>query len=177
MNKTYKIVKTWGETEEVTGKIWQSFLYPNQVFGLRKENGKWVVDHIKSGRATGIEAKSEKDAVDELMKILNDSKKLKVIEDADTVDETVNKYQKFEELQEEYKNITGTSLPMNYAFGLDILKLDEQLNTPQGKSMKEVITERYGERASQIIEEIIDMELFIDMTFNQGLSYTMLKDW
>ena len=49
---------------------------------------------------------------------------------------------------------------------IDIIKLDEMLNVPEDKSLADVIVEKYGQAADDIVEEMINLiDSFPEETF------------
>ena len=65
---------------------------------------------------------------------------------------------KIKELIHEFKCITGLTIPFAL-LGIDILKFDTMVGGDENKSLKENIENKYGKRAVEIVEELIDYDL------------------
>ena len=63
-------------------------------------------------------------------------------------------------MKDEFKSIFNFDAPMClYTGTLDVIKLDERLGTSRldGISMKDYISNKYGQRASEIVEAMISV--------------------
>ena len=61
-------------------------------------------------------------------------------------------------LKNEFAYITGKQLPYN-KFGLDVIELDKMFDVPENMSCKRYLTEKYGKRATDIVSELLKMEI------------------
>lgn len=68
---------------------------------------------------------------------------------------TPEKLKQFHNLRNEFAYITNIQIPYDIT-GIDIIKLDELIQTPDNVSMADHLTNKYGERATAIVEELID---------------------
>ena len=67
-------------------------------------------------------------------------------------------------LRKEFGKITGIYPPYTvYPFYIDIVKLDEMLKTPDGTSMNDFLTQKYGKRAAEIIDELCGLMVIWDL--------------
>ena len=65
---------------------------------------------------------------------------------------------KFHKLHKEFKDLTGYTVPYD-VWGIDIVELDKKLGTAKldGISMEQYLTDKFGKRASDIIDEMIPL--------------------
>lgn len=61
-------------------------------------------------------------------------------------------------LKNEFAYITGKQLPYN-KFGLDVIELDKMFDVSLDKSCRQVLTEKYGKRAADIVSELLRIEI------------------
>lgn len=168
---------TYGDVQEVEGKVFSVMTLPKHSFGVRKDGKYYVADHINSGRSIGIEEKTEKAAIDKVFSVLTDKKKVEQIKNAPSVEETVNGYKHLQALQMEFKELTDIELPINNAYGVDLFKLDEIIETPEGVSMSDCIKEKYGVRADEVLQDIVNSGLVVARVDFGPLTYFMKKVW
>lgn len=155
------------EKEEVEGVIRTFAECPNEQWGYRKISASfWNVTHIRSG-LEAVQGTSQASCTKRLKDMLSNKKIVEHIQNMKNIDETIAerkeqfeknalKNKKFAKLREEFKEITGITCPIDPIIGgLDIVKLDEMLGTPDGTSMADHLTNKYGARANEIIDEMI----------------------
>ena len=68
------------------------------------------------------------------------------------------KLHKVRNLHSEFRHLTGINLPFNI-LGIDIIKLDEMIPQQDNKSLKERIQDNYGTRPTEIVNELLSMDL------------------
>ena len=166
MAQKYRIATIIG-IEEVEGVIKTFKECPNEKFGLRHVDGFWEVTHLRSGYlvARGV---TRKICLNNLMNVFNDSDKVKEIHEAKDI-EIVTKEQKeyfekraennrkFHKLRDELKEHTGITCPIDPLIGgIDIIRFDKMIGTPEDVSMSDFIKNKWGDRANQIIDEMVD---------------------
>ena len=60
-------------------------------------------------------------------------------------------------MRNEFQELTGITVPIDPLIGgLDIIRLDKKLQTPDNVSMADHLKNKYGDRASQIVDEMIN---------------------
>lgn len=73
-----------------------------------------------------------------------------------TKEEKVEKQKRFYSLVEEYEKITNTVVPLR--FGVDVIRLQyKENNMYTDISLKDHLAKKYGKRASDIMEELVNM--------------------
>ena len=168
MAKTVKFKIALGTgISEVEGYIKTFKECPNEEFGFRKSyTDNWEVTHIRSGFQV-TQGKTQKECIAKLQEIFKDEQKLKIIHDAKTIEEMIEQYnkdlekrakknKKFQKLRNEFQELTGITVPIDPLIGgLDIVRLDRKLQTPDNVSMADFLKNKYGERASKIVDEMI----------------------
>lgn len=168
--KKYKIVMSAGTTEEVEGKIFQYMLLPKHSFGIRKEKEFWVVDHIPSGRSCNIMEKTETAAFDALMNLLKDKNKVEVIKRACSIKQSLDNISEYRTLIKRLEEITKLDIPVYGGLGINIIKLDKMIQTPEGVSTLQHFKNTFGEEASNILEKIASFDMIIE-------DGKIIKDW
>lgn len=138
---------------------------PGEQFGFHKDTGskKWTVTHIRSGLAIDDKGESLKKAKDNLKKVLSDPEKVRIIQQTPDLEEVLKqaryrkkKYERFSELKLKFMDITGIDLPRSsWTGGVDVVRLDTILQTPDGISLADYIKQKYGEDAYKIVAELI----------------------
>ena len=154
--------------EEVEGEIRTFNECPNEQFGYRKiGDSNWNVTHIRSGLEV-IHCKSKSACTKELKRLLSHPEIVKQIQATLDIDTVLEKRKKeaenqilenktFKELYDEFKKITGISCPLDIIFGgIDIVKLDKLIETPDGTSMTDYIKTKYGNRANEVIDAMTE---------------------
>lgn len=68
------------------------------------------------------------------------------------------KLHKVRNLHSEFRQLTGINLPFNI-LGIDIIKLDEMIPQADNKSLRERIQDKYGTRPTEIVNELLSMDL------------------
>lgn len=68
------------------------------------------------------------------------------------------KLHKIRNLHSEFRQLTGINLPFNI-LGIDIIKLDEMIPQQNNKSLRERIQDNYGTRPTEIVNELLSMDL------------------
>ena len=104
-----------------------------------------------------------------------DKTKIKVIKEVQPVEKTIENYHTFNKLVKDFHDLTGMDLPIGH-FGLDVIQLDKMLGTPDGVSISDYLTKKWGKDANKIVEKIVNMKL----TYNAehgALAYFMKKNW
>lgn len=169
MAKTVKFKIALGTgISEVEGCIKTFKECPNEEFGFRKlYTDHWEVTHIRSGFQV-TQGKTQKECIEKLQEIFKDEKKLEIIHNAKTIEEMIEQHnkdlekrakknKKFQKLRNEFQELTGITCPIDPILsGVDIIKLDRMIGTPDNVSMADHLKNKYGERASQIIREMIN---------------------
>ena len=153
---------------EVEGYIKTFKECPNEEFGFRKSyTDNWEVTHIRSGFQV-TQGKTQKECTAKLQEIFKDEQKLKIIHDAKTIEEMIEQYNKYlekrakknkklQKLRNEFQELTEITCPIDPILrGVDIIKLDRMIGTPDNVSMADHLKNTYGERASQIIREMLN---------------------
>ena len=153
---------------EVEGYIKTFKECPNEDFGFRKLHAdRWEVTHIRSGFQV-TRGKTQKECIANLQEIFKDEQKLTIIHDAKTIEEMIEQHnkdlekqakknKKFQKLRNEFQELTGITVPIDPLIGgLDIIRLDKKLQTPDNVSMADHLKNKYGDRASQIVDEMIN---------------------
>jgi len=163
---TFKIAMGNG-IEEVEGIIKSFKECPNEEFGIRKVLDVWEATHIRSGLLV-TRGKTQKICLDNLKNIFNDVEKLKAIHEAKDIDTVIEEHkewlakqakknQKFQKLRNEFRELTGITCPIDPLIGgINIIKFDKMLGTPDNVSISDYLKEKYGERANQIVDEMIN---------------------
>lgn len=160
IEKSYKIIMSYGEVQDVKGKVFQTMLLPKHSFGIRKMDKMYGVDHINSGRDLGIRAKTSDDALNKLIDLLRDKEKVAKIKSAPSMEDTKALLKRAESLVEEWEKITQINLPIFLSnCQIDMLSLDRKLVRPKEQSMSEYILLKWGERADKIVRELLDIEM------------------
>ena len=73
------------------------------------------------------------------------------------LEKQAKKNKKFQKLRNEFQELTGITVPIDPLIGgLDIIRLDKKLQTPDNVSMADFLKNKYGERASKIVDEMIN---------------------
>ena len=74
------------------------------------------------------------------------------------------KMKKSKEYAKEFVNIFGAKPPLETCmtaivgyFILDVFRFEEMIKCPKDKSLKEFITEKYGEKANKLIDNWLDL--------------------
>ena len=169
MAKTVKFKIALGTgISEVEGYIKTFKECPNEEFGFRKlYTDHWEVTHIRSGFQV-TRGKTQKECTAKLQEIFKDEQKLEVIHNAKTIEEMIEQHnkdlekqakknKKFQKLRNEFQELTGITCPIDPILsGVDIIKLDRMIGTPDNVSMADHLKNKYGERASQIVDEMIN---------------------
>lgn len=70
----------------------------------------------------------------------------------------IEKLHNIRKLHSEFKHLTGINLPFNI-LGIDIIKLDEMIPQQDNKSLRERIQDNYGTRPTEIVNELLSMDL------------------
>lgn len=162
----------YGTTKDVEGELFKSMVMPGITFGIRQENKKWVVDHIKSGRSLGIQASSKKEAQGELMKIATDRAKMNLIKTAPSIEDTQKGWEEMKVLKDEFQSITGIELFIYPTLIIDIKNLDSKIKDRQvGQSISAYIVSKYGERADAIVKEIINTPIVTGLNIDRGMNH------
>lgn len=156
------------EKEEVEGIIKTFDECPNEQWGFRKvSNHLWNVTHIRSG-LEAVQGSSQASCTKSLKNMLSNKKVVEHIQHIKGIDETIAerkeqfekralKNKRFAELREEFKQITGVTCPIDPILGgIDIVKLDEMIGTPDNVSMSDYLKSKYGERADKIVDEMVN---------------------
>lgn len=169
-SKTVKffIANSFFEKEEVEGIIKTFDECPNEQWGFRKfSNRLWNVTHIRSG-LEAVQGTSQKDCERQLKDMLASKKIVEHIQNIPNIDETIAqrkdevekkalKNKKFQKLREEFKQITGITCPIDPILGgVDIVRLDRMIRTPDNISMSTHLKNTYGDRANAIVDEMIN---------------------
>lgn len=75
-----------------------------------------------------------------------------------------------------FKKIFKFECPMDEThLFIDIVKLDELIETPDNISMAEFIIQKYGEEANNIVDELINLINSFDVVEDKGLIKTARK--
>ena len=156
------------EKEEVEGIIKTFDECPNEQWGFRKvSNHLWNVTHIRSG-LEAVQGSSQASCTKSLKNMLSDKKVVEHIQHIKGIDETIAerkeqfekkalKNKKFQKLREEFKELTGITCPIDPILGgVDIVRLDRMIRTPDNISMSTHLKNKYGDRASQIVDEMVN---------------------
>lgn len=157
------------EKEEVEGTIKTFKECPNEEWGYRKiSDSNWNVTHIRTGLEV-VHYNSKQACTRALKKLFDNPSAINYIKTLPPIDEVLKQRKekfeqeiisekKFKELYEEFKKLTGISCPIDVILkGVDIIKLDEILGTPDNISMSDHLKSKYGDRASEIIDEMINL--------------------
>lgn len=70
----------------------------------------------------------------------------------------IEKLHKVRNLHSEFRQLTGINLPFNI-LGIDIIKLDEMIPQGNNKSLRERIQDNYGTRPTEIVNELLTLDL------------------
>ena len=164
----FYIIKDNLEKQEVLGKIINIEELPDEDFGIVKNSRNYYsMYHVKSGLYM-FEGKSTRECTKILKNIINEDT-IKVIKAQKNIDETIkNKWKeldeklkvnlRFQELREEFEHITNLVVPINpWTKSIDVVKLDDKLKTPNGISILDFINSKYGLRAKQLVEEMVNL--------------------
>ena len=169
MEKTIKFKIALGAgISEVEGYIKTFKECPNEEFGFRKlYTDHWEVTHIRSGFMV-TRGKTQKECITKLQEIFKDEQKLEVIHNAKTIEEMIEQHnkdlekqakknKKFQKVRNEFQELTGITCPIVPILScVDIIKLDRMIGTPDNVSMADHLKNKYGERASKIVDEMIN---------------------
>jgi len=175
MKQTYKIVVNYGHTEEVEGDTFTVLTMPKQIFGLRKENRGWVIDHLNSGMNLGTEFKTKQDAQEYFHKLINDPEKRQKILSAASWQDLEKSAKEYDTLVKELESLTGEYFEKRNGGGftkgglwLDrlILPVDRQ-----GKTLQQAVIEKWGEKADEIILKIIETGCAYHSGTNSNLEF------
>ena len=156
------------EKEEVEGTIKIFDECPNEQWGYRKiSNSFWSVTHIRSGLAA-VQGETQASCTKQLKNMLSNKKIVEYLQHVKGIDETIAERKeqfekkaiqnkKFHKLREEFKELTGITCPIDPILsGVDIVKLDKMIGTPDNVSMADYLKNKYGDRASQIVDEMVN---------------------
>lgn len=156
------------EKEEVEGIIRIFDECPNEQWGYRKiTDHLWNITHIRSGLEV-VQGSSQAECTKSLKNMLSSKKVIEHLQHVKGIDETIAERKeqferralqnkKFAKLREEFKELTGITCPIDLILGgVDIVKLDEIIGTPKDVSMSDHLINKYGERANQIIDEMVN---------------------
>lgn len=154
------------EKQEVEGIIKTFDECPNEKWGYRKvSDNLWNVTHIRSG-LEAVQGSSQASCTKQLKKLLSNKKVVENIQHVKDIDETIAERKeqfekkalankKFQKLRNEFQELTGITVPIDPLIGgLDIIRLDKKLQTPDNVSMADHLKNKYGDRASQIVDEM-----------------------
>ena len=73
------------------------------------------------------------------------------------LEKQAKKNKKFQKLRNEFQELTGITCPIDPILsGIDIVKLDKMIGTPDNVSMADYLKNKYGDRASQIVDEMVN---------------------
>lgn len=168
--KTVKFFITMNtfDKKEVEGTIRVFDECPDEQWGFRKiSDCYWNVTHIRSG-LEAVSGRSKGQCTKELKRLLSNPELVKQIKEHADIDETIKQHKKdferaclrnktFVKLRTEFKELTGITCPIDVIIGgLDIIKLDEMIKTPDNVSMDEHLRNLYGDRAAEIVNEMIE---------------------
>ena len=171
MAKTEKfiIANNYFEKQEVEGTIKTFDECPNEKWGYRKvREGLWNVTHIRSG-LEAVQGKTQAECTKSLKNILSNPKVVEFIHKTPDIDtaiaqrkakeqEKYAKVKKFNKLSDNFYKLTGIRVPRDtITCGLDIIKLDEMLHVPDNISMADYLTQKYGKKASDIINKMVNL--------------------
>ena len=164
--QNFEIVKgTCGNAttfEVVEGELLEVKEIPNIQFFIRKiNNGYWNISEVKSG----LEVFTDKTKKAVIQKLINyelehPSIIKQCVDNARSIDEQKARLKKINELEDEFTRIFNFEMPKCYfTGGIDIIKLDEKLGTNRldGISMNDYIINKYGQRASEIVDALISV--------------------
>ncbi len=160
----YRVIMRFGEISEREGVIKEFPQCPGEQFAFEKVLSFGVtVTHVRSG-LRACTGKTMKLAKAELLKILSNAKMIehiKTVEDLDTrCQKEKSKLDKLHQLKNEFTQITNISVPLDPFVGsIDIIKLDEKINPPDGTSLSDFILKKWGKRANDIIDEMIEIQV------------------
>ena len=155
--------------KEVEGEIRTFDECPNEQFGYRKiGDSNWNVTHIRSGLEV-VHHKSKGACTKELKKLLSNPQVVSIIQTTPNIDEGLEKRKvkakeqilenkTFKKLYDEFKVLTGISCPLDLVLQrVDIIELDKLIGTPDGTSMSYYVKTKYGDRANEILDEMINL--------------------
>ena len=156
------------EKEEVEGIIKTFDECPNEQWGYRKiSDHLWNVTHIRSG-LEAVQGSSQASCTKSLKNMLSNKKIVERIQHIKGIDETIAERKeqfekkalqnkKFHKLREEFKELTGITCPIDPILGgVDIIKLDKIIGTPDDVSTSDYLKDKFGDRANQIIDEMVN---------------------
>jgi len=164
----FYIANSFYEKEKVEGIIKTFDECPNEQFGFRKvKDNLWNVTHVRSG-LEAVQGKSQAVCTKELKKLLSNKRTVEYIQHVPDIDtaiaqrkaqdtEKYEKIKKFNKLSDEFYKLTNIRVPRDMIIGgVDIIKLDKMLKTPDGISLNEHLKNLYGDRASRIVDEMVN---------------------
>lgn len=161
----FKILKDCGTTDTVEGEIKTFKECPNEKFGITKiSTGYWKAIHIRSG-LVAVEGTSKAIVMKNLKEMFNYKSRIEHIHKVPSLSENIKqakakdlKFKRFRYLREEFRKVTGIDCPLcPITGGVDIIRLDSIVGTPDGISLRDYLKEKYGIKAQQIVEEMVEM--------------------
>jgi hypothetical protein len=152
---------TLGELQTVKGKVFSLMTLPKHFFGVRKENGKWIGDHLNSGRSLGIAEDSQQKAVDKIMSMLSNKDIVGKIKEMPTIKQTKETFEKLDGLIQEFEEITEIKLN-KYSCGVDVKELITLLDIEKEDIPSEIVLAKFGERADEIVKELLTGGVLFD---------------
>jgi hypothetical protein len=135
------------------------FLY-GHTFIVEKDDKIWKVSSEKYYLKV-CESKTKKEVIELAKYILKVQGKEGLEKALDRARNRIVKNRMFDYLQPQFKKIFGFNCPkcgISYAFNskaIDAITFDKLINTPDGTSTYDYVTEKYGINAKRILEKLI----------------------
>ena len=140
----------------------------NNTWAIHKEidlNGEpttrrsYVISDIKSGMSAFI-GKSKADVINKLNKFMTKNIKYmkSILDRAKTVAERKELRARREELIQLFESKTGITLRINKRGVVDVVKLDKDLETPDGVSTSDFLKNKFGEDISKTLDDLIELQ-------------------
>ena len=119
----------------------------------------YVISDIKSGMSAFI-GKSKADVINKLNEFMTmDVKYLKsILDSARTVAECKELRARREELKQFFESKTGLILHITGRGVIDVVKLDKDLETPDGISTSDFLKNKFGEDISKALDDLIELQ-------------------
>ena len=120
---------------------------------------RYVISDIKSGMSA-FTGKSKADVINKLNELMTKNIKYvkSVLDSAKTVAERKELRAKREELTQLFESKTGITLHIIKQGVIDVIRLDKDLETPDGVSTSEFLENKFGEDVSKAVDDLIELQ-------------------
>ena len=142
--------------------------YPIEIEGMNffvhKDRFSWSISDVKSGLNCFTED-TKKAVIKKMTDFLSNDKNKKFtfecINNSISVSEYESNMNKFDTLRGELEQVLRFAVPICiWTKNIDTIRLDKMLNVPDGISTSDFIKNKYGQRAVDIINEMLAIKTF-----------------